>query len=229
MLFSITIPKGDRTEEVIAEGADLVIPLSPLTCIIGKNGCGKQNILRLIELIAAKEGLKTTGTGPVILRSDERTDVFRQGKHRGFTFDTTGTFYEQIIDNIRFIQDINGPFAIKDQCYMAAKYGFHISFNMVESELHPKKQWELIDKIKKCQECNPGLQVIMTTYSPYLLDRLNPDQILVMEKTKKGTYIKKLSEHPSANSMLGVLSPGEFWASIGESWVAGEQEPGAIA
>lgn len=98
----------------------------------------------------------------------------------------------------------------------------------VESGLHPSAQRALVRQIKALQEQNKGLQIIMTTHSPYVIDELEANQVwLLHQNSDEGVAAKMLSEHPRAKEALEVLTTGEFWTSEGEAWVSDEKATAA--
>jgi energy-coupling factor transporter ATP-binding protein EcfA2 len=90
--------------------------------------------------------------------------------------------------------------------------------------LHPNAQLELIKVLKKIPQMNPGLQIIFTTHSPYIIDELEPSQVHVLNTTPEGyAVVRRMDEHPDVQRGLQVLTPGEFWDAEGEEWIlAGE-------
>ena len=90
----------------------------------------------------------------------------------------------------------------------------------LERGLHPKALYGLVDQIRLLQKENPRLQVIATSHSPYLLDRLAAEEILLTSLDEDGyASVKALSEHPEYDRWKDVMAPGEFWSTVGESWV----------
>jgi predicted ATPase len=90
----------------------------------------------------------------------------------------------------------------------------------LERGLHPKALRDLVDQIRLLQKQNPRLQVVATSHSPYLLDYLEADEILLTSLDEDGyASVKALSEHPEYDRWKDVMAPGEFWSTVGESWV----------
>jgi predicted ATPase len=90
----------------------------------------------------------------------------------------------------------------------------------LERGLHPKALRNLVDQIRLLQKQNPRLQVIATSHSPYLLDYLEADEILLTSLDEDGyASVRALSEHPDYDRWKDVMAPGEFWSTVGESWV----------
>lgn len=73
----------------------------------------------------------------------------------------------------------------------------------------------------------PVVQVIFTTHSPYIVDELEPQEVIVLALDEAGhTVARSLADHPDAQRALSVLTTGEFLAAEGEEWVfakAGEK------
>jgi predicted ATPase len=90
----------------------------------------------------------------------------------------------------------------------------------LERGLHPKALRDLVDQIRLLQKQNPKLQVVATSHSPYLLDYVEADEILLTSLGEDGyASVKALSEHPEYDRWKDVMAPGEFWSTVGESWV----------
>ena len=67
----------------------------------------------------------------------------------------------------------------------------------------------------------PELQVICTTHSPYLLDNFETEEVVVVSADEKGyTHAAPLSDHPDYVRFKELMRAGEFWSTVGESWVA---------
>lgn len=70
-------------------------------------------------------------------------------------------------------------------------------------------------------EQNPGLTVLLSTHSPYLLNSVRPQDIYVMDRGLDGlTRVKPLSLAPDFARWGTSMRAGELWASCGESWVS---------
>jgi predicted ATPase len=90
----------------------------------------------------------------------------------------------------------------------------------LERGLHPKALRDLVDQIRLLQKQNPRLQVVATSHSPYLLDYVEADEILLTSLDEDGyASVKLLSDHPDYDRWKDVMAPGEFWSTVGESWV----------
>jgi predicted ATPase len=90
----------------------------------------------------------------------------------------------------------------------------------LERGLHPRALGELIQLLRKVQEQDPELQIIATSHSPYLLDHLQAEEILLTALDDEGyAVVRSLAEHPEYERWKDVMAPGEFWSTVGESWV----------
>ena len=86
--------------------------------------------------------------------------------------------------------------------------------------LHPTAQRELVALLKGVLRENPNLQVIATSHSPFVLNELEPDQMLIAARGDDGrSEVRKLKDHPDWKSQSDYLKPGEFWSAVGEKWV----------
>jgi predicted ATPase len=91
----------------------------------------------------------------------------------------------------------------------------------LERGLHPKALGDLMRQLRRLQKQNSCLQIIATSHSPYLLDFLKPEEILLTSLDEDGyAAVKSLAEHPEYERWKDMMAPGEFWSTVGESWVA---------
>jgi len=95
----------------------------------------------------------------------------------------------------------------------------------LERGLHPAALGDLVKQFRALQEQNPELQIVATSHSPYLLDHLNADEILLTSLDEEGyAAVRPLTDHPDYERWKDVMAPGEFWSTVGERWVT-EQAP----
>ena len=86
--------------------------------------------------------------------------------------------------------------------------------------LHPKAQMELIGVLRKLLAQFPDLQIIATSHSPYILDKLAWNEVRVTALNDDGSAVcKPLTDHPKYPMWKDSMSPGEFWSHGGEDWV----------
>ncbi len=86
--------------------------------------------------------------------------------------------------------------------------------------LHPTAQMELVRQLLRLLREMPDIQIVATTHSPYILDEMKPEDVVVMARRPDGSVAsKRLSEHPSAK-MSGYVTTGELWGLGNETtWV----------
>jgi predicted ATPase len=90
----------------------------------------------------------------------------------------------------------------------------------IERALHPRAQRQLVENLRTLVQSTPGLQIIATSHSPYLVDAFRPEEVVVLGLRKDGTAAaRRLSDHPDAKRAMEVLSTGEFLAAEQEDWV----------
>ena len=87
-----------------------------------------------------------------------------------------------------------------------------VVFEEPENCVHPHLLETLVDLMRKTPP-----QVIVTTHSPYLLDHLKPEEVLVVEKVKGETQITRLVEHSEIERVKLMLAQG---ITLGEIWHA---------
>lgn len=96
----------------------------------------------------------------------------------------------------------------------------------IDRGLHPRAQADLIACLRRLLQERPTLQIVATSHSPYLLDHLEPSEVIVMALDEPSrAHARCLAEHPEWPRMKDLLQTGEFWASVGEAWVIPEALP----
>lgn len=95
----------------------------------------------------------------------------------------------------------------------------------LERGLHPRAMGDLVQQLRLLQQQSPELQIVATSHSPYLLDYLQADEILLTSLSDDGyAAVRPLTDHPEYERWKDVMAPGEFWSTVGERWVT-EQAP----
>jgi predicted ATPase len=90
----------------------------------------------------------------------------------------------------------------------------------LERGLHPKAVRDLMKALREIQKMTPGLQIIATSHSPYILDRLEAKEVRVATLDPElGTLVAKLEDYPDFEKWREAMTPGEFWSFVGEDWV----------
>lgn len=91
----------------------------------------------------------------------------------------------------------------------------------LDRALHPKAQKDLIEHLRGVQTTNPDIQIIGATHSPYLLDNMHPEEVLVTSLREDGSAaLESLTHHPNFEKWRDEFSPGEMWSFFGEEWVS---------
>ncbi|RKH27600.1 hypothetical protein D7V77_11195 [Corallococcus sp. CA041A] len=90
----------------------------------------------------------------------------------------------------------------------------------IELALHPVAQGKLIEVLRAIQKNNPELQIVATSHSPFILNYLKPEEIRMTFLAENGfARCEKLTAHPEFEKWKDLMSPGEFWSTVGESWI----------
>ncbi len=90
----------------------------------------------------------------------------------------------------------------------------------LERGLHPKAVRDLMKALRDIQTITPGLQIIATSHSPYVLHELEPKEVRVVTLDPElGTLIAPLEAYPNFDQWRNEMTPGEFWSFVGEDWV----------
>lgn len=90
----------------------------------------------------------------------------------------------------------------------------------VDRGLHMDAQHELIAILKRAVETRPDLQIVLTTHSPFIMEGVDADDIVLFGLDAQGACVTgRLHEHPDARRLLELLSPAEMWTSVAEGWL----------
>lgn len=100
----------------------------------------------------------------------------------------------------------------------------------IDLRLHPQAQYELVALLKEFLKEFPDLQIIATSHSPYILDKLDPDEVRVTGLGEDGSVVvARLDQHPAFEKWKATMSPGEFWSHTGEDWLKNlDRSPAAL-
>jgi len=90
----------------------------------------------------------------------------------------------------------------------------------IERGVHPRALGDLVAQLRRLLDLSPDLQIIATSHSPDLIDRLDPKEIRLIKLTKEGAAVTaRLDEHPQWDRWKEFMNPGEIWGMVGEDWV----------
>lgn len=83
-----------------------------------------------------------------------------------------------------------------------------------ENGLHPSRIGDVIDVCRHLTETK-GVQVIMSTHSPLVINELKPEEVSVVTRAdpEVGTVIRPLNKTPNFEARSKVLNLGELWLS----------------
>lgn len=91
----------------------------------------------------------------------------------------------------------------------------------LDKALHPVAQRKLVAHLRGVLDATPHLQIVATSHSPFLLDELHMEEVIVMSRDGEGgSTLRRLDEHPTAKKRGAHLRPGELWSLVGEGWVS---------
>jgi predicted ATPase len=94
----------------------------------------------------------------------------------------------------------------------------------LEHGLHPLAQTQLVKLIERLIDAHPGLQILATTHSPYLLNDLRPEQVRIMAVGPDGhSRYGRLTDHPEFEKWKEEMAPGELWSIFGEKWLINQE------
>jgi predicted ATPase len=98
-----------------------------------------------------------------------------------------------------------------------------VLFDDIAHALHPRAQLELVKLLKQLPTLGDvaDLQIVATTYSPHVLDELDPEDVLALALGPDGSVCaKRLAQHPEAVRSAGMLSSGQLWSlDLEQNWV----------
>jgi predicted ATPase len=90
----------------------------------------------------------------------------------------------------------------------------------IDRALHPKAQRQLMLHLKQLTSGEDRLQIVCTTHSPYLVDCVDPEDVVIVRADAAGaTSCRSLVDHPEWSKWKADMTPGEFWSYVGEDWL----------
>lgn len=85
-----------------------------------------------------------------------------------------------------------------------------------ENGLHPARLKTVVENLRHFADTN-GVQVLMATHSPLLLNELRPSEVTVLSrKPGEGTTAKPLAETPHFQERAKIYELGELWVSYAD-------------
>jgi len=87
-----------------------------------------------------------------------------------------------------------------------------------ETGVHHASLKDIVETLKQLS-ADKGVQVIMTTHSPYMLDGVDPVVVHVFQKDDEGAvHAKRLSDFDGAGEISDMFSTGEKWSLLAEKY-----------
>ena len=95
-----------------------------------------------------------------------------------------------------------------------------------ETGVHYGSLKEIVEMLKHLSN-EKHVQVILTTHSPYLLDRVEPEEVRVFAKDEDGAvHAVELSKDPEVEDLKKHLMTGEIWTEFDEADIVARQGGG---
>jgi predicted ATPase len=90
-----------------------------------------------------------------------------------------------------------------------------------ENGVHPCRLKSIVSYLKKLSQTvvnGKTPQILLSTHSPYLLDYVEAEEVLVFHRSSKdgATAVKRLSEIPDFKKKSTGFLLGEFWTAFEE-------------
>jgi predicted ATPase len=89
-----------------------------------------------------------------------------------------------------------------------------LAFEEPENGLHPRRLEQIVECMRLATQAtstHPQRQVVLATHSPYLLDKVRPEEVLVVTRDEGGTKIGPVADMESVKSLLEDAPLGELW------------------
>lgn len=86
-------------------------------------------------------------------------------------------------------------------------------FEELENGIHPHRLETVMNLLRSLASKEDSAQVFVTTHSPYLVDCVTPNDVLVVDKSLGITTIKPISRKRGISELLNEFSLGEAWFS----------------
>lgn len=87
-----------------------------------------------------------------------------------------------------------------------------------ENGVHHASLKEIVSTLKHLSK-DKGVQIILTTHSPYLLDEVDASAVHVFQKDDEGAvHAKRLSDFEGADEISEMFSTGEKWSLLAEKY-----------
>jgi predicted ATPase len=88
------------------------------------------------------------------------------------------------------------------------------AFEEPENGVHPRRLEQIVECMRLATQAtstHPQRQIVLATHSPYLLDKVRPEEVLVVTRDEGGTKIGPVANIGSVKSLLEDAPLGELW------------------
>lgn len=91
-----------------------------------------------------------------------------------------------------------------------------------ETGIHPGLLRQVVENLKRLTCDDPGVQVVLTTHSPLLLNYVEPEEIrILIREPVSGTKVHRFTDAPELAQLLEYQGPGEIWVNLSEKLIVG--------
>lgn len=95
-----------------------------------------------------------------------------------------------------------------------------------ENGVHPQRLGEVLDILKELVAEQGKTQVLLTTHSPYVVDKFRPEEVTICLKGADGAVsTHRLSESKSVREQIDIFQLGEIWTAEGDEALAAPPAP----
>jgi hypothetical protein len=87
--------------------------------------------------------------------------------------------------------------------------------------IHPRRLDDVLKALKQLVREQDRTQVLLTTHSPYVVDRFQPEEITLCLKESDGAVTThRLSESKPVREQIDIFQLGEIWTAEGDEALA---------
>lgn len=82
-----------------------------------------------------------------------------------------------------------------------------------ENGIHPARVCEVVKLLRKITEVHSGIQIIMASHSPYLVDEMKPNEVTWCQRQDGNVVTENLDKNETVQRQLGMFELGEIWSN----------------
>lgn len=82
-----------------------------------------------------------------------------------------------------------------------------------ENGIHPGRMKAIVGLLRQMSEASPGMQVIMTSHSPFLVDEMQPDEVTWCQRKNGEVVTQRLDTNEIVNRQKSLFELGEIWSN----------------